>query len=196
MSIHKNRTENGFTLIELLVVIAIVGILASIVLAFLNSARAKARDARRLQDMAEIVKALNIYYYKYETFPAVSGSSGGRCRIDNKWWDTGYVGGQSGDDNFIQQLENDNLFKKTPGDPLTSGECEGYRYRFYEDCSVTSPCDGCTKPFFILGVVDMESNPGAYNASPGWRCPGKSWQIGDPDAKADAMEWVTGGFAQ
>src|SRR3989338_11428176 len=52
----------GFTLIELLVVIAIIGVLASIVLASLNSARAKSRDARRITDIKQIQLALELYF--------------------------------------------------------------------------------------------------------------------------------------
>ena len=54
--------RRGFTLIELLVVIAIIGILASIVLASLNSARKKSRDARRIADVKQIQLALELYF--------------------------------------------------------------------------------------------------------------------------------------
>jgi len=55
-------SSKGFTLIELLVVIAIIGILATIVLVSLNSARTSARDARRLSDMQQITLAMEMYY--------------------------------------------------------------------------------------------------------------------------------------
>jgi prepilin-type N-terminal cleavage/methylation domain-containing protein len=59
MFIAKRR---GFTLIELLVVIAIIGILSSVVVASLNSARKKARDARRVDEVKQIQLALDLYY--------------------------------------------------------------------------------------------------------------------------------------
>jgi prepilin-type N-terminal cleavage/methylation domain-containing protein len=55
------KRNKGFTLIELLVVIAIIGILSSVVLASLNSARKKSRDARRISDLKQIQLALEMY---------------------------------------------------------------------------------------------------------------------------------------
>ena len=57
----KNR-KNGFTLIELLVVIAIIGILSSVVLASLNTARAKGTDSAIKSQLAAIRPQAEIYY--------------------------------------------------------------------------------------------------------------------------------------
>ena len=66
---HEKRAQKGFTLIELLVVIAIIGILATIVLVSLNTARSKARDVRRISDLRQLALALEMSYDDNSTYP-------------------------------------------------------------------------------------------------------------------------------
>jgi prepilin-type N-terminal cleavage/methylation domain-containing protein len=88
----KLKNTKGFTLIELLVVIAIIGILSSVVLASLNSARGKGEDAQVKAQLAQVrVQAEILYDNGYpiglcteiEPFlDAFGGTATGNCAAD------------------------------------------------------------------------------------------------------------------
>lgn len=66
---RSQSDTRGFTLIELLVVIAIIGLLASVVLASLDGARARARDANRMSELEQIQLALSLYHSDHNQYP-------------------------------------------------------------------------------------------------------------------------------
>ena len=54
--------KKGFTLIELLVVVAIIGLLSTLAVVALSTAREKTRDSKRLSDLKNIQTALELHY--------------------------------------------------------------------------------------------------------------------------------------
>jgi type II secretion system protein G len=73
-------SSQGFTLIELLVVIAIIGLLSAVVLASLNTARAKSRDARRVSEAKQVMNALQLYSLNNNgQYPASSDTAHAAC---------------------------------------------------------------------------------------------------------------------
>lgn len=72
----KNN-KPGFTLIELLVVIAIIGLLSTLSILALNTARARARDAKRISDVKQIQTALEMYYNDTSDYPSTTSVTPG-----------------------------------------------------------------------------------------------------------------------
>lgn len=76
------KNNKGFTLIELLVVIAIIGLLSTLAVVALGSAREKARDSKRLSDLKQVQTALELYYTDnngYPTSTVTLGSASAAC---------------------------------------------------------------------------------------------------------------------
>lgn len=107
--------RKGFTLIELLVVVALIGILSTLVLANLNSARERSRDAQRKADLRNIQTAFRLYYNDNGSYPP-SFPTGG-----NPW----IVGGTTYMSTF-------------PKDPLST---QSYRYTYTDGDNYT--IDSC-----------------------------------------------------
>jgi len=70
-----NNTKKGFTLIELLVVIAIIGILASVVLASLNTARGKGSNAAIKSQMSSVRAQAEIVYDPSQSYDKVCNAT-------------------------------------------------------------------------------------------------------------------------
>ncbi|MDD4995433.1 MAG: prepilin-type N-terminal cleavage/methylation domain-containing protein [Patescibacteria group bacterium] len=70
------KNKKGFTLIELLVVIAIIGLLSTLAVVALQSARQKSRDAKRVSDIKQVQTALDMYFSDGNKYPEQTATLG------------------------------------------------------------------------------------------------------------------------
>ena len=151
LSLHK---KNGFTLIELLVVVAIIGILATVVLSSLSSARESARDARRLSDIKTIQTALEIYHLENGSYPRSAVLASGipdndphNAMSSNTSWDA------------LETLMGVTLPRDPINDVVGDGDDlrnnSGYAY-FYR--SLNGPCRG--QEYQLMYKLETDSSGG------------------------------------
>ncbi|MFA5744896.1 MAG: type II secretion system protein [Candidatus Paceibacterota bacterium] len=135
--VYKN-SKKGFTLIELLVVIAIIGILSSVVLASLNSARTKANDARRKADIKQLEIALELNYLKHGAYTQPEAM----CS-DTSYGGLGGCGSAGGTGEWdansdLRDLITDGFMSVLPKDPINNST---YKY-IYEPWNVSQAYTG------------------------------------------------------
>jgi len=121
--------KKGFTLIELLVVVAIIGVLATMVLGAVGKARASARDAKRISDIRQIERALEMNYTDFGSYTQPEGvcsdTSVGELNA-------GCAGGGAIDSDWeahsdLRDLVRDKYLPFLPLDPINDAT---YHYRY------------------------------------------------------------------
>lgn len=145
-------------MIELLVVIAIIGILSTLAAYSFNLARQKGRDAKRVADMDQVQKGLELFFIENETYPVVASATvlgGASAQILS---DAGFtaLGSETGVTHMGQVPSN-----LTPGGAdyvYTSTDAAG-------SACTSSPCVSYTMTFSLESITGSLS-AGAHTASP------------------------------
>ena len=179
-SFRRRNQTNGFTLIELLVVIAIIGILSSVVLASLNSARGKARDATRKSDIHQLLVAFTAYAADKGSFPVYGPICLGLTTGAPCW--TGFALNGGGTGTFVGDATLNTLlapFLPTiPKDPLPTRSV-GDAYIYYSGYATDLHCNGTDTvtggSWIAWEPDDLKSNGnGTYGPTTDAQCaPGK-----------------------
>ena len=112
------KQNRGFTLIELLVVIAIIGLLANMAVMSIQNARLKSRNTRRIADVSNIQKALELYFSSMRTYPPTPGTVlGGSSALT-----------LSSGNGFAATASGDTFMVKVPADPGIDSGSYAYTY--------------------------------------------------------------------
>lgn len=162
----SNRKGEGFTLIELLVVIAIIGLLSTLAIVALDSAREKARDSKRVTDIKQIQTALEIYFNDAEGYAGGAFTLGDATHAVLCWSSDNAFGAR--DDGFRATITTDcdadptTYMGQVPENPLPNGA--SYEYSGLADgtgCSLAAaPCKTYEITFTLEGTVnELSSGP-------------------------------------
>jgi prepilin-type N-terminal cleavage/methylation domain-containing protein len=156
---EKKIPVRGFTLMELLITVALIALLSSVVLSSLATARAKARDTQRLQNLESLRVALESYRTTHGVYPIAGSVSDPQFSGHCSGWDI--VGDYSGADGWIPNLAP-TYIPALPADPRPGGQGTAQCYGYLSD--------GREYLIVAYGTVETYSvsgNPAPWPAFPG-----------------------------
>ena len=170
----KHKKYYGFTIVELLIVIVVIGVLAAISVAAYSGIQGKARDSQRLQDLASIQKALELYKVENGRYPPVVPTA------EANGWEVSTSG------TFLSRLVESGTVSAVPTDPrnsMGSGSAEHrrngnnwiYFYAYYS--AGARGADPACGAFYVLGASRFDGVPSnqSYPSSPGFSTPDRNW---------------------
>lgn len=146
------RDQKGFTLIELLVVIAIIGLLSTLAVVSLNSAREKARDARREADIKLLNNAIQLYVQENDAAPTGDFGSDNICDDTEACWASG------GD--FAAALSTYTAPLVT--DPTVHTDTLGSYYSYVSPDELSSVCATCNNESYQLYIKGLERDDSTW----------------------------------
>ena len=163
------HSRKGFTLIELLVVISIIGLLSSVVLVSLNSARTKARDANKLQTARSIATALELYRSKNGVYPHEYTNAG-----------TDLAGMVSADLTGIMPALPSTLFPTGSAFYVSDGTGSSYELLYPYQASASSKNVSCSTGDYSTYNGNGVSPAGCFGnnvTAPLWTPPSQTWSL-------------------
>lgn len=154
--------RRAFTLIELLLVIAIIGLIATVSIAAVGGARAKGRDEKRVTDLKQIQKALELSFEPGSGYPVVASpltiGAGATDVLCSKGAVTAFVAEQDAancDDGKV-------YMGLVPSNPIPNGS--DYAYRSTDGTGSTcgaAPCLGyCVETTLERGLPQIGVSAG------------------------------------
>lgn len=161
--------KRGFTLIELLVVIAIVGLLSTLAVVALNSARQKGRDAKRVSDIKQVQTALELYFNDNTSYPDLQGGAAtAQLGVDFTCLDGAGFGSAT---DCTTGLTAPLYMGQIPSNPTPNAV--GTAYWYYAENSIGGPCSdssssACrdyTITFYLEGDAGDLEGPGTFEAN-------------------------------
>jgi len=135
---------SNFDLQKMIVIVFIICLTVFSFFAF-NNSREKSRDVKRKADLQILMLALDIYHDKHGAYPESADDAQG--------WDVSYAVRVKADD-FLAVLRQENLIDREIRDPLNNDKYF-YRYRKFP-----AGVFGCSKPFYILQIINFETPMG------------------------------------